>query len=262
MNIPYYQLDAFTTSKPFSGNPAGVCTLENWLSDDILQNIAMENNLSETAFIVEQEGYYDLRWFTPEVEVDLCGHATLAASSLILEYLNSEMDSVKFKYNDGYLSAEKSGNMIEINFPSRPPVKCTAPELLIEAMGKQPGEIYLSRDYVLVYDTEEDIASMNPNMNLLSQVDCFGVIITAKGNSADFVSRYFAPGCGVPEDPVTGSAHCNLIPYWSNKLNSEKMHAIQLSKRGGEIHCTYDGDRVFMSGKCTLFLKGEISIHI
>ncbi|MCP4178525.1 MAG: PhzF family phenazine biosynthesis protein [bacterium] len=262
MKIQFYQLDAFTTSKSFSGNPAGVCILDEWLQDEILQNIAMENNLSETAFIVEKSDHYELRWFTPKVEVDLCGHATLATAYLILEYLKPDMDSVKFKYNDGDLSAKKLGDMVEINFPARPPENCKTPELLIEAIGKWPREIYQSRDYVLVYDSEEDIISMQPNMSLLSQVDCFGVIITAKGEKCDFVSRYFAPGCGVPEDPVTGSAHSNLIPYWSGKLNKKKLHAMQLSKRGGEIHCTDKGNRVLMAGKCTLFMKGEIELDV
>jgi predicted PhzF superfamily epimerase YddE/YHI9 len=191
MKIPYYQIDAFITEKQFSGNPAGVCILEEWLQYDILQNIAFENNLSETAFIIEKEKHFDLRWFTPTVEVDLCGHATLAPAHLIMNVLYPEKEKITFKSVSGDLFANKKEDLIEINFPSRPPVKCKPPTGLIESMEIEPIEIFKSRDYLLVYKNEQQIKLLNPDMSKLSKVDCFAVTATAKGDKCDFVSRFF-----------------------------------------------------------------------
>ena len=259
MKIRYYQIDAFT-SKVFSGNPAGVCILKEWLPDELLQNIAFENNLSETAFIIDKGEYYELRWFTPTVEVDLCGHATLAPSYLILNFLKPSLNSVSFKTQSGELSAKKTGDKIEINFPSRMPVACSPHPDLISAIGIEPISVYKSRDYLLLFESEEVISSINPNMDKLINLDCLGIIITAVGNKYDFVSRFFAPGAGVPEDPVTGSAHCSLIPFWAERLKKDKMSAKQLSQRGGELLCTNLADRVLMAGNCVIYSKGEILI--
>ena len=259
MKIPYYHIDAFITGSPFSGNPAGVCLLDSWLPDNTLQNIAFENNLSETAFVIEKCNHYELRWFTPTVEVDLCGHATLAPSYLILKHLKPNLETVKFKSKSGELIASKTVNdMIELNFPSRPPEACKIPKGLIEAIGLTPSAVYKSRDHMLVYNNEEQIRSISPNMFALSKVKCFSVIVTSIGDKSDFVSRFFAPSVGVPEDPVTGSAHSTLIPYWANRLNRSNLHAFQLSKRGGELFCNLLDDRVTMAGQCKIHFKGKI----
>ena len=261
MKIPYYQIDAFITDSQFSGNPAGVCLLKEWLPDNTLQNIAFENNLSETAFIIDRHDYYELRWFTPTVEVDLCGHATLAPAYLILKHLHPNLETVKFKSCAGELIASKTINdMIEINFPSRPPESCKIPKGLIEAIGLAPSAVYKSRDHVLIYNSEKQVRSISPNMFGLGKVKCFGVIVTSVGDKSDFVSRFFAPSVGVPEDPVTGSAHSTLIPYWANRLKKNKLHAYQLSQRGGELFCNHLDDRVSMAGQCKIHIKGEICL--
>ena len=259
MKIPYYHIDAFA-SEVFSGNPAGVCILKEWLPDELLQNIAFENNLSETAFIIDKGEYYDLRWFTPTVEVDLCGHATLAPSYLILNFLNPSLDSVSFKTQSGELFANRIGDKVEIDFPSRIPEKCIPHPDLISAIGIEPISVFKSRDYLLLYESEEVIHSIKPDMVKLMNLDCLGVIVTAAGNKYDFVSRFFAPRAGVPEDPVTGSAHSTLIPFWAERLKKDKMTAKQLSQRGGELLCTNLGDRVLMAGNCVIYSKGEIFI--
>lgn len=260
MNIPYYQVDAFVTKDPFSGNPAGVCILDEWLPDDVLQGIALENNLSETAFVIDQKDYYDLRWFTPTLEVDLCGHATLAPAHLIMNLWKPGQSEVKFKSKSGDLFAQKEGELTRLDFPSRPPEKCDPPAGLVESMGLDPVEILTSRDVLLLYESEEQVRSLDPDMNRLGKVDCFSAMATAKGNDCDFVSRFFAPAAGVPEDPVTGSAHSTLVPFWAERLNKNKLHARQISPRGGEIFCTLEGDRVLMAGSCRVFMKGEITL--
>ena len=194
MNIPYYQIDAFITDKPFSGNPAGVCILHEWLADDILQGIAFENNLSETAFIIENQDHFKLRWFTPTLEMDLCGHATLAPAFLIMNILSPNLHEVIFVSNSGELFAKKIGEFTEINFPSRPPEECDPPDGLVDSMGVDPAEVHRSRDYLLVYENEEQIKSLDPDMAKLANVNCFAVIASAKGKKCDFVSRFFAPG--------------------------------------------------------------------
>ncbi len=260
MKIPIYQVDAFT-NRVFSGNPAAVCPLSEWLEDDVLQSIAAENNLSETAFFVGESGKYNLRWFTPKTEVDLCGHATLAAAFVILNFIDTSLDSVTFETISGNLivSEEKNG-LLSMNFPSRKPRSCSIPEELTRGLGAVPREVLLSRDYLVVYDSEDDIEEIEPDMELLKDLDSLGVIVTAPGKTADFVSRFFAPKVGVPEDPVTGSSHCTLVPYWSERLKKKNLKALQLSPRGGELYCEDLGDRVKIGGYAVLYLEGTINI--
>jgi predicted PhzF superfamily epimerase YddE/YHI9 len=261
MTIPIYQADAFT-DKLFGGNPAAVCPLEEWLPDETMQKIAIENNLAETAFFVKNDTGYKLRWFTPEYEIDLCGHATLASAHILFTQLGYRGDEIHFEtVKAGVLIVKKDNNKYIMDFPSRPPILIDPPIGLVEALGeKQPLEVLRSRDYFLVYESEEDITDISPDFFALSKMDTVGVIVTAKGKNADFVSRFFAPGAGMPEDPVTGSAHCNLIPYWADKLGKNKLHAYQLSARKGELWCELRGDRVIMSGNAVTYLKGEIFV--
>jgi len=259
MKIPIYQVDAFTDVQ-FKGNPAAICPLESWISDELMQNIAMENNLSETAFFVKSDSGYELRWFTPKGEVDLCGHATLAASYVIFNYLDKEAQTIDFHTKSGLLQISRTGNLINMVFPSREGEKIEAPEILVKALGKMPKEVYKSRDYMAVYETEEEIREMAPDMELLKKLDALGIIVTAKGKEADFVSRFFAPRAGVNEDPVTGSAHSTLVPYWKKVLNKSEFKALQLSERTGILYCTDLGDRVKMSGEAAPYLEGFINV--
>jgi PhzF family phenazine biosynthesis protein len=260
MNIPIYQVDAFTLG-PFSGNPAAVCPLDTWLGDEYMQNIAAENNLAETAFIVAREGGYDLRWFTPLVEVDLCGHATLAAGYVVLNHLRTDLNSVSFETISGELIVAREGERLSMDFPARAPTPMPHSEALSDALGQAPSEVHLSRDILAVYDDEASVRGLSPDQaKLLALDDGFGVIVTAKGDTVDFVSRFFVPKGGIAEDPVTGSAHCTLVPYWTERLGKSQLVAHQVSVRGGELHCELRGDRVIMSGHCVLFLTG--SIHL
>ncbi|WDF53849.1 PhzF family phenazine biosynthesis protein [Mucilaginibacter sp. KACC 22063] len=261
MTIPIYQADAFT-DKLFGGNPAAICPLTDWLPDDVMQKIAAENNLAETAFFVPTTDGFHLRWFTPELEIDLCGHATLATAHILYTELGYDNPEIKFDTQKaGVLKVTKDGDKYILDFPSRPPFAADEPEGLIAALGgMQPKSILKSRDYFLVYESEKDITDIKPDHAALAKIDAVGIIITAPGIKVDFVSRFFAPAAGVPEDPVTGSAHCNLIPYWAEKLSKNTLHAYQLSARKGELWCELKGDRVLMSGKAVTYLKGEIYI--
>lgn len=259
MNIPFYQIDAFT-SRVFGGNPAGVCFLETWPADRILQSIAEENNLPETAFLVKKRSSYELRWFTPKVEIDLCGHATLASGFAIFEHLNLRSRRIDFETKSGTLSMERQGELMMMDFPSRPAEPFVPPDDIADIMGLPPSEILKSRDLLLVYENQEQIKSLNPDLPRVARLDCFAVIATAPGMDSDFVSRFFAPGAGIPEDPVTGSAHCTLIPYWSRRLDKKKLHALQLSARGGELFCEQRGDRVLIGGRAATYLSGTIRI--
>lgn len=262
MNLPIFQVDAFT-SKPFGGNPAAVVPLTEWLPEELMQSIAAENNLSETAFFVREGDGYGLRWFTPTFEIDLCGHATLATAHVIFEELRLEEASIKFRsHKSGELGVEKKDGLYVLDFPSRPPVACNVPEGLFEAIGKEPIEALRSRDYFLVYETEQDILDIKPNFSRLAEIPTHAVIVTAKGERSDFVSRFFAPEAGINEDPVTGSAHCNLIPYWAEKLGKTEMFARQVSARGGELFCELTGDRVKIGGNAVTFLEGEIMVEV
>ena len=260
MNLTIYQVDAFT-KEVFKGNPAAICPLDEWLDAELMQKIALENNLSETAFFVKNGDTYEIRWFTPTFEIDLCGHATLASAFVIFEILKAEESLVKFhSHKSGELTVEKQGDRLILDFPARPVLKTEVPEGLIEAIGKAPKELLKARDYFLVYENEKEITDISPNFSKLLEVGGHGFIVTAEGENSDFVSRFFAPEVGVFEDPVTGSAHCNLIPYWADKLGKTEMFARQISARGGELFCELKGDRVKIGGNAVLYLKGEINI--
>lgn len=261
MTIPIYQADAFT-SHLFGGNPAAICPLTEWLPDEIMQKIAVENNLAETAFFVKTGDSFTLRWFTPEYEIDLCGHATLATAHVLFKELGYQGDAIHFEtVKAGVLTVTRNGDKYNMDFPSRPPIPIETPNGLVEALGGQePLAVLRSRDFFLEYESEEMIRDIAPDFYALSKMDTVGVIVTAAGKDVDFVSRFFAPGAGVPEDPVTGSAHCNLIPYWSKKLGKKTLHAYQISQRKGELWCELKGDRVLMSGNAVTYLKGEICV--
>lgn len=261
MNIPIYQADAFTGTL-FGGNPAAVCPLTEWLPDATMQKIAAENNLAETAFFVPNDKGYLLRWFTPEYEIDLCGHATLATAHILFTQLGYAGNAIHFDtVKAGVLTVTKNGDKYTLDFPSRPPEAAEIPASLVEALGLPAPKAFLrSRDFMLVYDDEDTILNCKPDFAALGKFDVVGIIITSPGKEVDFVSRFFAPSAGIPEDPVTGSAHCNLIPYWAGKLGKNELHAYQQSARKGELWCELKGDRVLMSGKVVTYLKGEIFI--
>jgi len=259
MRLRYYHVDAFT-AEPFKGNPAGVCPLEKWLPDETLRRIAAENNLSETAFFIREKDFFHLRWFTPEIEVDLCGHATLATAMVIFSELGQAGPSIEFQTLSGRLAAAKRGNIIELDFPSRPPSPCSAPEDLVRGLGRTPRETLKSRDYFAVFDSQAEVAALAPDMAALSRLDCLGVIATARGSDADFVSRFFAPRAGIPEDPVTGSSHCSLIPFWAGRLGKSELFARQLSRRGGELYCRNLGERVAIGGQAVIYSRGELDV--
>ena len=259
MKIRMFQIDAFT-SRLFGGNPAAVCPLEAWLEDGTLQAIAAENNLAETAFFVGSGGRYELRWFTPAVEVDLCGHATLASALVVFRHLDPSLEAVAFHSKSGELRVTRSGDVLTLDFPSRAPTRCEVPEALARALGRPPRELWASRDYMAVYESEQEVRALTPDIDGLAAVDRFGVIVTAPGDASDFVSRFFAPRQGVPEDPVTGSAHCTLVPYWARRLGKSRLHALQVSRRGGELFCEDRGDRVAIGGRAVQFLEGTIEV--
>ena len=261
MKIPIYQVDAFT-SKVFSGNPAAVCILDQWIDDRLLQSVAAENNLSETAFLVQTGNGFDLRWFTPVTEVALCGHATLASAFVLFVCRGWPGENIRFQTRkSGQLTVARRGDLLEMDFPSRPADNRTPPVGLREALRVVPKEILGSaEDLLVVLDSEKAVRDVQPDFGMLDRVDCRGTIITARGDRSDFVSRFFAPRVGVPEDPVTGSAHCVLIPYWAAVLHKDNLHAFQVSKRGGELFCAFMGERVKISGKAVLYMEGTIMI--
>jgi PhzF family phenazine biosynthesis protein len=259
MILSIYQVDAFA-EKVFKGNPAAVIPLHEWLSDELMQQIAMENNLSETAFFVKSDDGYHLRWFTPGNEIDLCGHATLATAFIIKNFIEPPVHEIRFTTEKaGVLKVRTSEGMFTLDFPSRMPQACEPPKELMQSLGNPTAiEVLRSRDYFVVLPDEDAVRNIEPDFNLMSSIDTIGVIVTAKGREADAVSRCFYPGLGIQEDPVTGSAHCNIVPYWSDKLGKTELFCKQLSARGGELICEYAGERVLMSGKCVLYMRGEI----
>jgi predicted PhzF superfamily epimerase YddE/YHI9 len=261
MRVPIYQIDAFT-HKLFGGNPAAVCPLEAWLPEATMQAIAAENNLAETAFFVPDGVDYALRWFTPTVEVDLCGHATLASAHVVFQFLKPQRQSVRFHtLKAGTLTVSRRGDMLVMDFPARPPAVCEPPPGLIAALGGAPRAVWKARDHLVAYDTAAEIAALEPDLIALAEIDCWGVIVTAPGDDdADFVSRFFAPAQGVPEDPVTGSAHTTLVPYWTGRLGRTELTARQLSRRGGLLHCALRGDRVDIAGHAVTYLAGQIEL--
>lgn len=259
MELPIYQVDAFASSV-FEGNPAAVCPLEEWISDDLMQKIAMENNLSETAFFVSEGESYHLRWFTPTTEVDLCGHATLASSHVLFEHIGFNKKEILFNCKSGELKVRKEGKRLVMNFPVGKLNMVESPDLLEEAIGVPSQELYRDTDYLYVVESEEQIRNLDPNFRLLQEVDSRGIIVTAPGSEVDFVSRFFAPAVGIDEDPVTGSAHTMLTPYWSERLGEEELIGRQLSRRGGTVYCKMIGDRVELGGMAHTFMQGTIQI--
>ena len=288
--MKYYVVDAFT-DELFKGNQAGVCLVEEPLGADLMQSIAAENNLSETAFVERRDGYYDLRWFTPTVEVDLCGHATLASAFIIFNFVEKDAESVEFHTLSGVLTVRRVGELLEMDFPSRKPVPIPITPLMERAIGVPVLEAGLSRDMLLRVGSEQQVRDLKPDFRLISELpDCMALIVTAQGEgaeggegfekresiiegesskrresvetvkSADFVSRFFAPSCGIDEDPVTGSSHSTLIPYWAEKLGKDRLVARQLSRRGGTLYCAHCSDRVKIAGAAALYLEGEIRV--
>ncbi|MGH6672100.1 MAG: PhzF family phenazine biosynthesis protein [Xanthobacteraceae bacterium] len=262
MRLPIYQVDAFA-EKLFGGNPAAICPLQSWLPDATMQAIAAENNLAETAFFVREGNDYALRWFTPTVEVDLCGHATLASAHIVFSFIEPGRDRIGFRtLKAGTLTVAKSGDMLMMDFPARPAEPVVPPPGLLAALGGSPREVLKARDHMLVYDSAAEVSALKPDFTALAKVeDCWGAIATAPGeDGVDFVSRLFAPAKGIPEDPATGSSHCTLVPYWAKRLGKTKLQARQLSRRVGTLSCALNGERVAIGGRTVLYLEGEIEI--
>jgi PhzF family phenazine biosynthesis protein len=259
MKIKQYQVDAFA-QRVFEGNPAAVCPLRAWLDDRVLQAIAEENNLSETAFFVPGKKGFQLRWFTPVAEVDLCGHATLASAHVIFDHLGYPKPTIEFETRSGTLVVERKNGLLTMDFPARHAKACPSPEALVEGLGQRPLEVLCSDDYMAVFGSEAEVRGLMPDPALLGQLDLRGVVVTAPGLDVDFVSRFFAPKLGIPEDPVTGSAHCELTPYWASKLGRTTLQALQVSKRGGNVLCELRGSRVLLSGSAVTFMEAEIDI--
>ncbi|WP_420403573.1 PhzF family phenazine biosynthesis protein [Nisaea sp.] len=268
MRVPIYQIDAFT-DKVFAGNPAAICPLYSWLSDLTMQSIAAENNLAETAFFVPDESGeadFHLRWFTPAVEVDLCGHATLASAALIFDDLMPDRAEISFRTRSGVLKVRRDGDHYVMNFPSYPPAPREVPEGLVEALGAKPAALFDApqepeRDRLMaVYENEDQVRALSPDFGALKKLPTVSVMATAPGRQVDFVSRYFAPNHGIDEDPVTGSNHCLLIPYWAERLGKTELLGRQVSARGGDLKCSLKGDRVEMAGKAARYLSGHIEI--
>ena len=262
MKLSLYQIDAFT-DRVFGGNPAAVCLLDDWIGSELMQNIAQENNLAETAFIVQKNSTFELRWFTPETEVDLCGHATLASAYVLFNYHGYTEKTIRFySPRSGELLVKKLSNgFMEMDFPTDVNTFIRGIPEMEKAIGLTPRKTIKGKtDYLLIYNSQQEIEAITPNMHLLNQLDCRGVIVSAPGEKVDFVSRFFAPKCGIPEDPVTGSAHTTMTPYWSKVFGKTKMTAKQLSARGGDLICEYLGERVKISGQAVPYLIGEIDI--
>ena len=264
MKIPLFYIDAFT-SEVFRGNPAAVCLLESWLPDEVLQSIAAEHNLSETGFVVrEEKEIFQLKWFTPKTEVELCGHATLAAAHVLFSIYTFGNKPIQFKTKSGILPVKHTAEgKITLDFPAYPTEPYHDTETLPEVLGIPPLEIYRTRNRILaIFNSEKDILNLSPDFTKLKELDARAVMVTAPGKDCDFVSRYFAPKVGINEDPVTGSAHCSLVPYWSKRLKKNTLHAIQLSERTGELWCQHSGDRVLISGNAITYMQGTINITI
>jgi PhzF family phenazine biosynthesis protein len=259
MKIRQYQVDAFAR-RVFEGNPAAVCPLDAWLEDELLQAIATENNLSETAFFVPSGAGFALRWFTPAAEVDLCGHATLAAAHVLFEILDYPQPVIEFATRSGKLLVERRDGLLAMDFPASLPQPCPPPAALLAGLGRRPVEVLAAADYVAVFADEGEVRALAPDMAKLGQLDRRGVCVTAPGREVDFVSRFFAPKLDVPEDPVTGSAHCELAPYWAARLGKTDLSAFQVSRRGGEVLCSLEGERVILQGRAVTFMTAEIDL--
>jgi predicted PhzF superfamily epimerase YddE/YHI9 len=257
--LPIYQIDAFT-NRLFSGNPAAVVLLEDWLPDDVLAAIAAENNLAETAFVVPRGEVMPLRWFTPAVEVDLCGHATLAAAHVLFKYRFPAAGRLTFGTRSGELVVARDGDLLRMDFPARPGASVPVTDELAAALGARPREALLARDLLAVFDTEAEIRALQPDLARIAALDVFAVIASAPGDEVDYVYRFFAPRQGIPEDPVTGSANCTLVPYWVARLGRTSLAARQLSARGGALQCALQRDRVLIAGRAVEYLRGEIAV--
>jgi len=258
-SIPIYQIDAFA-SGIFAGNPAAVCPLSGWLDEATMLAIAAENNLAETAFLVAGDEAYQLRWFTPTTEVELCGHATLASAHLLLNVLGRCHEQVAFDTRSGRLEVSRNGDLLALDLPTLAAQPSEAPQALIDGLGCRPQQLLLASNYLAVFEREDDIRSIEPDFRALAKCHPHGVIVTAPGKEADFVSRFFAPSHGIDEDPVTGSAHCTLTPYWAQRLGRKQLRARQISRRGGELICEERGQRTRVSGRCALYLRGTIEL--
>lgn len=262
LHIPLFQVDAFT-DRTFGGNPAAVCPLDHWLPKETMQAIAMENNVSETAFFVKEEGGYGLKWFSPEVEIDLCGHATLATAHVLYELLGYAEESIRFSSNSGILHVGRTKGLLTLDFPSRPLSKTEVTAKVSNALGAVPLEVLRNENTIMaVFGAQQEVEGMQPDFYDIKKLDSKIIYVTAPGDTVDFVSRVFAPAFGINEDPVTGSAHCSLVPYWSERLHKKVLTATQVSARRGALWCELSGDRVKMSGKAVTYLKGEISVTI
>ena len=259
MKQKIYQIDAFA-NRLFEGNPAMVCPLKEWISDDLMQQIAAENNLSETAFFVKKDGKYHLRWFTPKSEVAMCGHATLASAYVLFECMGYAGETIVFETKSGELTVQKEDEHLIMDFPVQAIISCNIEKQIEEAFGLKPIAVFASMDYTVVFENEKDILNVKPNLTLLKELDLRGVCITSGSKEYDFVTRFFAPKYGIDEDPVTGSAFTQLVSYWHQELGKISFHAKQLSSRGGEIWCELIDDRVKLSGKCVKYLEGEIEV--
>nr|AIA13566.1 Phenazine biosynthesis-like protein [uncultured bacterium] len=262
MNLQIFQVDAFT-KEVFRGNPAAVVPLPKWLDDETMQRIAAENNLAETAFFVPMEDHYEIRWFTPAVEVNLCGHATLGSAYVIFNCLHLEDHFIRFSSKSGELTVEKQGDVLVLDFPRYGVNEIEIDKKLVEAVDKKPLQMFETQGHMvmMLFEKESDVAAIAPDFSALTRIEDFNeVIVTAKGGASDFVSRMFAPKLGIPEDPVTGAIHCSLIPFWAERLGKEQLFARQISARGGDLFCSLSGDRVKIGGNASLYLKGEIYV--
>jgi PhzF family phenazine biosynthesis protein len=259
MQLTLYQVDAFT-GRIFGGNPAAVVPLSQWPADEVMQHIAAENNLSETAFFTGTQGRYDLRWFTPVAEVDLCGHATLATAWVLYHRLHADFEQLRFQTRSGELRVARVADGLLMDFPSQPASRCIPPVELLQALAIEPQEVLEAEDYMVVFQNEQQVRDLKPDLLLLKKIPLRGVVVTAPGEEADFVSRMFGPKIGIDEDPATGSSHCSLTPYWADKFGKSKLVARQLSKRGGEMLCELDGQRVRLTGQCVEYMQATIYI--
>ncbi|HEY3661994.1 MAG TPA: PhzF family phenazine biosynthesis protein [Chthoniobacterales bacterium] len=258
-SIPYFEVFAFT-NQMFAGNPAGVCLLEEFLPNDRLQAIATQNDLPETAFLVERGDHFDLRWMTPAVEVDLCGHATLAAAHVLFQHRGYPRKAVRFQTQSGELLVEQSGGRLVLDFPSRPAEEGGDRSAVAASLGAEPAKVLKDRDYFAIFASQAEVAAIKPDLAAVAKLDAQGVVVTAPGDDCDFVSRYFAPAAGIPEDPVTGSTHCTLIPYWAQQLGKRELFARQISARGGELFCEDRGERVGIGGEAVTYVEGTIHL--
>lgn len=259
MKLPLYQVDAFT-NRLFAGNPAAVVILDGWLPDEVLQAIAAENNLAETAFVIPRADVSPLRWFTPTIEVDLCGHATLATAHVLFGDYFPALRELTFDTMSGRLTVSRDEGILSMDFPARPGRPVEVPEGLVSALGMRPRETLAARDLLAIFDSEEQVRRLQPDIQGIAALDAFAVIVTAPGGDVDFVSRFFAPKGGIAEDPVTGSSHCTLVPYWAARVGKTRLTARQLSPRGGELQCELRGDRVIIGGHAVEYLRGHVAL--